>query len=189
MAREPEMAPPRTFSYERLKRLIRDQPTWTYPQYAAILTEDNRRTDPGSPRVKPDSVRRVVSQYRAEWEEEGIRFPARGTVNTDLLPPTGSIAPNQRMSTPLRYLREISKQRRGEQPYTDTEAAMRRQALRWEEKLRANREIVDFNDHGTVLVRPARADELDDSGQLRELVAWVLPGGEPPKRLSLRGRG
>lgn len=183
------MAPPRTFSYEYLKRLIRDQPTWTYPQYADKLTEDNRKTDPGSPRVKPDSIRRVVSQYRAEWEEEGVTVPLRGTVNTDLLPPTGSVAPNQRMSTPLRYLREISKQRRGEAPYTDTEAAMRRQALRWEERLRENREIVDFNDNGTVIVRPARADELDEHGQLIELAAWILPGGVPPQRHSLRGRG
>lgn len=183
------MAPPRTFSYERLKRLIADHPHWTYPQYADVLTEDNRRTDPGSPRVIPASVGRVVSQYRSEWEEEGVDFPSRGTVNTDLLPPTGSIAPSQRMTTPLRYLREISKQRRGEDPYTHTEATMRRQALKWEIRLRENREMVDFNENGTVIVRPARADELDSKGNLKELVAWVLPGHVPPQRQSLRGRG
>lgn len=184
------MAPPRTFSYERLKRLIRDHPHWTYPQYADVLTEDNRRSEPGSPRVNPDSVRRVANVYRAEWEEEGVKYPSRGTVNTDLLPPTGSVAPSQRMTTPLRYLREISKQRRGEEPYTPTEAAMRRQALRWEARLRENREIVDVTSNGIVEVRPARADELDDQGQLIELAAWAIPGRNfPRQRESLRGRG
>lgn len=184
------MAPPRTFSYERLKRLIRDHPHWTYPQYADVLTEDNRRTNPGSSRVIPASVGRVISQYRSEWEEEGIEFPLRGTVNTDLLPPTGSVAPSQRMSTPLRYLREISKQRRGEEPYTTTEAAMRRQAQRWAERNMANREIVDVTPNGIIEVRPARADELDDNGQLLELAAWAIPGRSfPRQRQSLRGRG
>src|SRR5215469_10085393 len=49
---EPAMAPPRTFSYERLKRLLRDHPTWTYPEYADVLTQDNRRDNPASARVK-----------------------------------------------------------------------------------------------------------------------------------------
>lgn len=184
------MAPPRTFSYERLKRLIADHPHWTYPQYADVLTEDNRRTDPGSPRVIPASVGRVVSQYRSEWEEEGVDFPSRGTVNTDLLPPTGSIAPSQRMTTPLRYLREISQQRRGEEPYTPTGAERRRQALRWEARLRENREIVDVTANGIIEVRPAGADELDDNGNLLELAAWAIPGRSfPRQRHSLRGRG
>lgn len=183
------MAPPRTFDYDLLKRLVREHPEWPYASYADILTQDNRTRDPGAPRVLPDSVRRVVSIYRDQWREEGVEVPLRGTVNTDLLPPTGSIAPNQRMSTPLRYLREISKERRGEEPYTSTEAAMRRQALRWETRLRENREIVDFTEHGVVEVRPARPDELDERGELIELVAWVLPGGVPPQRHSLRGRG
>jgi hypothetical protein len=183
------MAPPRTFDYDLLKRLIRDHPEWTYPRIADALTAEARTRDPGAPRVLPYSVRRVVSQYRDTWRDEGVTVPVKGTVNTDLLPPTGSIAPSQRMSTPLRYLREISKQRRGEEPYTPTEATMRRQALRWEARLRGNREIVDFNDNGTVVVRPARADELDGKGELIELAAWVLPGGVPPQRHSLRGRG
>lgn len=184
------MAPPRTFSYERLKRLIRDHPTWTYPQYADVLTEDNRRTDPGSPRVIPASVGRVVSQYRSQWEEEGVNFPLRGTVNADLLPPTGSLTEKERMSTPIRYLREVSKQRRGEEPYTSWEATQRRQALRWEARLRENREIVDLSENGRVVVRPAGPDELDDKGQLLELATWAIPGRSfPGQRHSLRGRG
>lgn len=184
------MAPPRTFDYDLLKRLIREHPDWTQVRYADILTADVRKRTPGAPRVLPDSVRRVVSQYRDQWQDEGIQVPQRGTLNTDLLPPTGSIAPSQRMTTPLRYLREISKQRRGEEPYTHTEAMMRRQALRWEARNRANREIVDVTDHGTVIVRPARADELDDQGNLIELAAWAIPGRDfPRQRQPLRGRG
>jgi hypothetical protein len=131
----------------------------------------------------------VVSQYRDEWQDEGIHIPTRGVIMTDLLPPLGSVAPNQRMSTPLRYLREVSKHRRGEKPVTDTEAVIRRQALRWESRLRENLEIVDITAHGVVEVRPARADELGEDGQLQELAAWVLPGHELRSRTSLRGRG
>lgn len=183
------MAPPRTFDYDLLKRLVREHPQWPYASYADILTTEARKADPRAPRVLPGSVRRVVSQYRDRWEDEGVTVPDRGTVFSDLLPPTGSIAPNQRMTTPLRYLREISKQRRGEEPYTPPEATMRRQALKWAERLRENREIVDFTDNGMVTVRPAKPDELDDEGNLLELAAWAIPGGVPPQRHSLRGRG
>jgi len=183
------MAPPRMIDYERLKRLVREHPDWTYPRYAEDLTEAAREKDPKAPRVLPDSLRRVVSQYRDQWQDEGVAIPDRGTVFKDLLPPTGSLSEKQRMSTPIRYLREISKHRRGEQPYTPTEATMRRQALKWEARLRENREIVDFTENGVVVVRPARADELDEAGNLRELVAWAIPGGVPPQRHSLRGRG
>lgn len=184
------MAPPRTFDYERLKKLIREHPDWTYPRYADELTATARAADPGAPRVLPYSVRRVVSQYRDTWQDEGLKVPLRGTVNTDLLPPTGSIAPSQRMTTPLRYLREISQQRRGEEPYTPTGAERRRQALRWEARLRENREIVDITANGIIEVRPAGADELDDQGNLLELAAWAIPGRSfPRQRQSLRGRG
>jgi hypothetical protein len=183
------MAPPRTFDYDLLKRLVREHPEWPYADYASLLTEDVRRDDPHAPRVKPDSVRRVVSQYRDEWEDEGVRVPARGVIMADLLPPLGSVAPSQRMATPLRYLREISKQRRGEAPVTDSEAIQRRQALAWEARMRDNREIVDLTSHGIVEVRPAGADELDAEGQLRELAAWALPGWQSPGRRSGRGRG
>lgn len=183
------MAPPRKFSYERLKTLLRDHPTWTYPEYADVLTRDERRTNPAAPRVLPNSVRRVVHEYRDEWQEEGIQLPARGVVNADLMPPLGSVAPNQRMTTPLRYLREISAERRGEAPVGDSGRMRRRQALRWEARQRDNREIVDINDNQMVIVRPARPDELDEKGNLIELAAWAIPGGVPPQRHSLRGRG
>src|SRR6266704_2612932 len=92
-------------------------------------------------------------------------------------------------STPTRYLREISKHRRGEAPVTDNESIMRRQALRWESRLRANREIVDITPNGIVEIRPAMAGELDKDGELLELVAWGIPGYEMRGRESLRGRG
>lgn len=183
------MAPPRTFDYDLLKRLVRDHPEWPYADYAEELTRDVRTRDPRAPVILPDSIRRVVSQHRAQWLDEGVPVPVRGVIHADLMPPLGSVAPNQRMSTPLRYLREISKQRRGEQPVTDSERIIRRQALRWEARNRENREIVDITEHGFVEVRPARADELDEQGNLLELAAWAIPGGVSPQRHSLRGRG
>jgi hypothetical protein len=183
------MAPPRTFDYDLLKRVLAEHPDWQYAQYADVLTKDVRTRDPQAPRVLPESVRRVVWQYRTKWEEDGVRFAQRGVVHADLLPPTGMVAPNQRMTTPLRYLREVSKQRRGENPVTDAESVIRRQALRWEVRLKENREIVDITEHGFVEVRPARADELDEQGNLLDLAAWAVPGWNAPHRRSGRGRG
>jgi hypothetical protein len=183
------MAPPRTFDYDLLKLLIREHPGWPYAQYADRLTDDARSKDPAAPRVLPDSVRRVVSQYRDQWQEQGVSVPVRGVVHGNLMPPLGSVAPNQRMSTPLRYLREVSKERKHEEPFTDAEAVMRRQALRWEVRLRANREIVDLGEHGRVLVRPAKPGELDAKGELIDVAAWVLPGWEPlADRRTVHGR-
>jgi len=183
------MPPPRTFDYDLLKRLLREHPEWPYAEYAARLTQDVRKREPGAPRVLPDSVRRVVSQYRDRWQEEGVKPSPRGVVHADLLPPLGSVAPNQRMSTPLRYLREVSKERRGQEPFTEAEATMRRQALKWETRLKANKEIVDLGEHGRVLVRPAKPGELASNGELREIAAWAIPGWEPlPDRRTAHGR-
>jgi hypothetical protein len=169
------MAPPRTFDYGLLKRLLRECPEWPYSRYADELTADARTRDPGSPRVKPDAIRRVVSQYRDEYGE--------------LLPPLTAVAENHWMATPLRYLREIAKERRGQAPLTDNEHRVRGQALRWEGRLREAKELVDIADGGQVVVRPARADELDSQGELLEIVAWVLPGQEIAAGVSRRGRG
>lgn len=184
------MAPPRTFDYDLLKRLLRESPEWPYSRYADVLTEDARTRDPLAPRVKPDAIRRVVSQYRDEWEkDDGIRFPARGLVYGELLPPLTAVAENHWMATPLRYLREIAKERRGQAALTDNEKTVRGQALRWEGRLRESKEIVDIAEGGQVVVRPARADELDEQGDLLEIVAWVLPGQEIAAGQSRRGRG
>jgi len=183
------MAPPRTFSYDLLKQLLRGHPDWLASQYADVLTEDVRKADPHAPRIKPTAVRRVISEYRDEWKESGLQVPARGMLHADLMPPLGSIAPNQRMATPLRHLRELSKERRGEAPVTDNEAIVRQQAIRWEARLRDNLEIADITDRGVVEIRPARADELDGDGKLIELAAWVLPGWVPAVRRNARGRG
>lgn len=182
------MAPPRTFDYELLKQLVREHGDWPYSQYAEVLTADNKQAGRRPPHVKPDTVRRAVWQYREEWEDEGVRIPVRGVVLTDLLPPLGSVAPNHRMSTPLRHLREIAKERRGEHPVTDNEATMCRQALRWEARLRENLEIVDLTENGSVIIRPARKDEIGPDGDLLDLAAWVLPNWRAPSRRPFRGR-
>jgi hypothetical protein len=183
------MAPPRTFDYDLLKKLVRERPELPYSDYADELTADARRTDPNARRVLPDSVRRVVSQYRAQWEEEGITIPARGVVHADLLPPLATLAPSQRMSTPLRYLRELSKERRGDAPASDYERTIRGQAIRWEARLRENLEVVDVTELGIVEVRPARADEIGSDGRLIEIAAWAIHGWERKPRQNMRGRG
>jgi hypothetical protein len=99
------------------------------------------------------------------------------------------VAASQRMSTPLRYLREIAKERKGEPPVTDNERVIRGQALRWADRLLENHEIVDVTEHGMVEVRPARSDEIDKDGGLVDLAAWAVPGYVPRHRRNGRGRG
>jgi hypothetical protein len=72
---------------------------------------------------------------------------------------------------------------------SENEAIVRRQAIRWEARMRGNREIVDIIATGTVEIRPAMASEMDRDGNLVELAAWALPGWEPPARRNGRGRG
>lgn len=176
------MAPPRTFDYDLLKRLVRDHPGWPHDRYADVLTKDVRRSNPSAPRVLPHSISRVISLYRDKWQEEGVTLTQRGVVFGRLVPPLGAVAPSQRMATPLRYLREIAKQRQGLKPVTDNERVLRRQALRWEERMRENREIADISPNGIVVTRPAGAGELDDEGELIELAAWALPGYSLPRQ-------
>jgi hypothetical protein len=182
------MAPPRTFSYERLRRLIVDHPAWTYAKYADVLTEDERRTNPSAPRVKPSAVRRVVSEYRDEWEEDGTRVPDR-RLGHDIRVPLTRVSENYWMATSARHLRELWQERQGNPPIGDHQKYARRQALRWEEALRENRQIVDISGKGEVIVRPAGADELDSHGDLLEIAAWALPGKEAASAPGRRGRG
>jgi|SRR5579859_1394168 len=181
------MAPSRTFDYDLLKRLIREHPEQSYAEYAEALTRDVRKDDPGAPRVLPDSIRRVVTQYRDRWEDEGLHVPDR-RLGKDIRVPLGAVSETQRMATPTRYLREIWSQREGRSAVTESGRRIRASALRWEAKLRESRHIVDITSLGDVIVRPAGADELDDKGRLIEITAWAIPGRElsPPSR---RGRG
>ena len=67
------MAPPRTFDYELLKRLVREHPEWPYADYADVLTRDARQGNPRAPRVKPDSVRRRFL-FRLDGAKENEHF-------------------------------------------------------------------------------------------------------------------
>jgi hypothetical protein len=182
------MAPPRTFDYDLLKRLVRDHPEQSYARYAEILTDDARQQDPYAPPVLPDSIRRVVSQYRDRWEDEGVKVPDR-KLGADIRVPLAGVSENYWMATPVRYLREIWNERNGRPALSDGTAKIRRAALRWEGRLRETREIVDITSLGEVIVRPAVPDELDEDGNLAEISAWAVPGLAPARRATRRGRG
>lgn len=183
------MAPPRTFDYELLKRIIREHPEWPYATIAEVLTEDVRKDDPHAPAVMPDAVRRVVSQYRDRWRlEDGLTVPDR-RLGTDIRVPLSRVAENYWMATPTRYLREVWADRQGQPAVTGSGQDRRRAALRWEGKLRETRQIVDITSLGEVVIRPAAEHELDDQGDLIEITAWAIPGRESSLAPSRRGRG
>ena len=75
------MAPPRTFDFDVLKRLLKDHPEWTYTQLADALTDDNRTASTDDPRhnliVVPHIVAATISRLRAQWEAEGVPMPAK----------------------------------------------------------------------------------------------------------------
>ena len=182
------MAPPRTFDYDLLKRLIREHPDWPYARLAAALTEDVRRTDPHALDILPDAVRRVVHDYRDRWEREGTAVPDRRLGN-DIRVPLSRVSENYWMATPTRYLRELYNARQGLAPVGESGEQRRRAVLRWEARLRETGQIVDITSLGEVIVRPATPDELDDEGNPLEVAAWAVPGREPVPVQSRRGRG
>jgi hypothetical protein len=168
------MAPPRTFDYELLKQLVREHPDWSYHDYARVLTLDmrNRTGDPGYPFVMPNTVAAAIGRNRDRWAEEGIRIEDnRVPVYSELIPRSWYIAPSHKMDTELRHLRVIARLRRG----VETSSKEERQARQFEQRLRTRREVVDVSPRGRPVIRPAEPWELDETGQLREIVAQPRP--------------
>ena len=168
------MAPPRTFDYDLLKELVKQHPDWSYHQYAQVLTRDMRNTtgDRNYPPVMPNSVAAAISRYKDRWAEDGLIITdQRVPVYRELIPERWRVTPSDRMATELRHLRTIARLRRGDGA-TGKEA---RQALQFERRLRANREVVDVTPRGRVVVRPAMPWELDSTGDLVDIVAQVEP--------------
>ena len=163
------MANPRLINYDLLKQLLRDHPDWSYHQYARVINEDLGRRDPNARLILPNSIASAISRYRAQWEADGLTVPnQRLPVYSELIPPEWRLSPNHRMDVKIRKLRTIAALRRGLE-VTDARAV--RQALQFERELRERREVVDISRRGIPYLRPAEPWELDDQGELTDIVA------------------
>lgn len=167
------MAPPRTFDYDLLKKLVRDHPDWSYHEYARVLTEDTRdkTRDPNFPAIMPNTIAAAISRNRDRWRDEGIDVEDnRVPIYTELIPSSWHVAPAHRMDVPLRKLRALAAIRRG----LHVEPRERRQALQFERYLNETKQVVDLSARGIPQVRPAEDWELNPDGSLIEVVAQPL---------------
>jgi hypothetical protein len=168
------MAPPRTFDYDLLKQLYKEHPDWSYHQYAQTLTLDmrNKLGDPHYPAIMPNSVAAAISRNRDRWADEGIIIQDKAVpVYRELIPERWHIPEIHRMDTHLRKLRTLARLRRG----LGASSKEARQALQFERTLRERKEVVDITPQGRPVVRPAAPWELDETGELIEVVAQPEP--------------
>jgi hypothetical protein len=156
----------RTFSYEYLKRLVQEHPDWSHHEYANALTDEvrTRLRDPGYPRIKPNTVAAALSRYRDAWLEQGAKIPVRRIGLGRMIPWVG-IPEGYRMDTKLRRLRTLAQLEAGQA----VEPRAARLAEQFARSLRERREVVDLTPTGRPIQRPARADEIDGTGELLSL--------------------
>lgn len=170
------MAPPRSYDREELIRILKANPDWTRHQIAAHLTKFN--ADHGRPdvAVKAAVVGKAIYHLRSEFEDLGIIYnhsvPERGLCN-DLKRNTGrAIGADFHLTVIMKRLRQVDRLRQGEEVRPEDEA---RWALNWEHKLHVERRVVDIDDFGKPYIREALRHELDENGQLIDIVAQPLP--------------
>lgn len=160
------MSASRTFPYESLERLIRDHPGWSHQQYADKITDQMREKDPTAPRIKVNTISVAIARYRPIWAERGVVAPFKpGGIR--LLPWTG-IPDRWLMDTNLRKLRLLARIDAGEDDLDPREVKV---ALKFRDGLRAAKQVVDLSPQGRPVVRAARPDEVDGTGELLSLLA------------------
>jgi hypothetical protein len=178
------MAPPRTFDYELLKRLLREHPDWPMYLLAKTLSEDNWTRNPHAQPVRENAVATAISKHRFEWQFEGVPVgDRRNPIYDDLIPPTWKVAEGQRMHIHLRKLRTLGRLRRGTDVGSDPKGE--RQALQFEGKLRETSQVVDISPKGVPYLRSAEPWELDEDGNLLDVVGRAKPADWPARKASL----
>lgn len=176
------MAGPRAFDHEVLKQLVFDHPDWSDPEYASALTAHNREADPKAPEVKVSTVSSTLSRKREVWQAQAGRvIPSRLVPLSDFMPPLGTIHPEHRNDTDIRYLREFAKQARGLRPREDWQVQFRNQALNRIEGMLAAGQLLDLDPHGVPITRYATAGERNQDGSSKAIAAWLLPGWRAPR--------
>jgi hypothetical protein len=176
---------PRPFDYDMLKKLVFEHPRWSSYQYAQELTEHKRRKDPAAPAVNLHTVDMVIHRYRAEWEEEeGVKIPPRVVTHYQgYTPPRGTVHPDYRMHTAVKYLRCLGARDSGHMPDDDDEEGWRvmRIAESWEQRMMRACHVVDLDAEGKPFERPARPSELVN-GQPIAVAAWAIHGWTTPRK-------
>ena len=155
----------RTFSYEYLKRLVQEHPDWSHQEYADALTIEvrTRLKDPKYPRIKPNTVAAAIARYRPTWLEQGVKVPPRRGLGR-MIPWTG-IPEGYRMDTKLRHMRVLAQLDAG----NEVEPRLARLAEKFARELREQRRVLDLTNGGRPIVRAARPDEVDGTGELLDL--------------------
>lgn len=179
------MAYPRACDYDLLKQLVVDHPDWSYPEYKRVLDADN--AEHGRKPIGINRISDIISRSREEWEaESGRRIPVRIVTRHVSSPPEGTVHPDHKNDSVLRYLRELDARDLGIEPTGDTSVILREQAIRWARRMREDLTIVDLTSGGAPITRDARTEEVNGKGELIALAAWLVPGWRTPRRAAAR---
>jgi hypothetical protein len=172
------MAPRSTLDKEMLFTLLRDHPTWSRHEIARELTLHNYAMG-HEVKVNVSTVYNAIHKFRDELASQGIHTAknAECALIVELKRVTGHRTLTTEVhqnSLELRRLRQIWRLRTGKPLYDDVEIS---KAQYWEEQRRLLRQVVDISDDGVPYLRPAAPWELDESGQLIDLIARRKPRG------------
>jgi hypothetical protein len=172
------MAPKSSFDKEMLFVILRDHPDWSRWGIAQELTLHNYAMGLNV-KVNVSTVYNAIHKFRDELESQGIHTAknAECPLITELKRVTGQRTLTTEVhqnSLELRRLRQIWRMRAGLALYDEAEVS---KARSWEEQRKMLRQVVDISDDGVPYLRPAAHWELDEDGQLIDLIARRKPRG------------
>lgn len=159
------MATERTFDYEYLERLVRDNPTATLRELARNITDHEReiRGDPGYGPINPAAVGAAKNRYRDAWEAKGIVVPEAKRSPRARTQPWANLPKEHWNNVYIEYLRILTRLARGE---TGLPPVRVTGSLNFARQLEDERQVVDLTPNGRPYLRQARPDELDGEGDL-----------------------
>jgi hypothetical protein len=161
------MARPRSFDHDKLRELAVEHPDWNVERLCDELGGANPRT-----------VRAALTRMRKSGEDIPLLYN-----RSPVMPPWGTIAAKHDRDTIVRYLQELGRRERGENPGPDeiNWRFLRQVAENWEEKTLSAGKIVDILPGGRPQVVDAIPGQRDPAtGRTKAIAAWLLPGWREP---------
>lgn len=160
------MGAERTFDYDELFQLIRDNPQASDSWLALQMTARERleRHDP-SYIVRPSAIQSVRYRHRQELTEQGADMRLRKHAASKRSMPWSGV--DNYADQKLDNLRTLTKIMRGEA--TNIRRERVNSALNMAKQLWQDKQVVDLDSKGRTYIRDARGDELDQEGNL---ISW-----------------
>lgn len=164
------MATERTYDYDYLRKLFREHPDWAHRQIADAVTEHERttRSDPDYPRITVAAVASAKYRYKDTWREQGDTIAVAPKDPHKRSQPFKNLPKEYWHNQNIANLRILTRLASGETGISEKKV---KDATSFARKLDASRQVVDLDFRGRPYLRPARADELDQEGNLVDFYA------------------